>query len=74
MTTIKLNKKIQNTEELMRDAFGKVLSVEARGESNLARMMSALIQGDYVSAYLGILNGIDPSTTESIELLKSGKK
>jgi len=67
----RLNKKIKVSVELMRETFGNVVTVEARGESNLARMMSALIQGDYASAYLGLLYGIDPSTTESIRILKA---
>ncbi len=70
----KLDKKIKAVEELMRGTFGKTVSIETRGESNLARMISALIQGDYASAYLGILNGVDPSTTESIDLLKAGTR
>jgi hypothetical protein len=32
--------------------------------------MSALIQGDYLSAYLAILYNLDPSTTDSIRILK----
>jgi len=67
----RLNKKIKVSVELMEETFGKVIMVEAKGESNLARMMSALIQGDYASAYLGLLYGIDPSTTESIRILKA---
>ena len=67
----RLNKKIEVSVELMEETFGKVIKVEAKGESNLARMMSALIQGDYASAYLGLLYGIDPSTTESIRILKA---
>jgi glucose/mannose-6-phosphate isomerase len=67
----RLNKKIKVSVELMEETFGKVIKVEAKGESNLARMMSALVQGDYASAYLGLLYGIDPSTTESIRILKA---
>ena len=71
---LKLNKKIQTAEKLMSESYGKTITVEAQGESNLARMMSALIQGDYASAYLGILNGVDPSTTKSIDLLKAASR
>jgi glucose/mannose-6-phosphate isomerase len=66
----RLNKKIQISEKLMEERFGKIIRVEAKGESNLARLMSALIQGDYISAYLAILYKVDPSTTDSIEILK----
>jgi len=65
-----LNKKTSMAVELMRESFGKMVTVETRGDSSLARMMSALIQGDYASAYLGILYGHDPSATESIRILK----
>ena len=67
----RLNKKIKVSVDLMEETFGKMVTVEAHGESNLARMMTALIQGDYASAYLGLLYGIDPSTTESIRILKA---
>ena len=58
--------------DLLRPGFGKILEVQARGEGRLARMLSALYVGDYVSAYLGVLYGKDPSTVESIDRLKRG--
>ncbi len=70
----RMSKKIGISVELMKEKFGKTVTVEARGESNLARMMSALIQGDFASVYLGILYGLDPSTTESIRLLRAGMR
>lgn len=70
----RLNKKIDFSIELMSKTFGKTIDVQTRGESNLARMMSALIQGDYASAYLGILYGVDPSSTESIRILKDSMR
>jgi len=33
--------------------------------------MSALLIGDFTSAYLGVLYGIDPCTTDSIDELKA---
>lgn len=70
----RLNKKIETSVKLMEETFGKTIRVQARGDSNLARIMSTLIQGDYASAYLGILYGLDPSTTESIRILKASMK
>jgi glucose/mannose-6-phosphate isomerase len=66
----RLNRKIQISKKLMQEKFGKVIQVEAKGKSNLERLMSALIQGDYISAYLAILYKVDPSTTDSIRILK----
>ena len=65
-----LNKKMDAAIELMTETFGKLVKIETRGESSLARMMSALIQGDFASSYLGILYGVDPSTMGSIRILK----
>jgi len=69
-----LNKKISIAVDLMRESFGKMVAVKTRGDSSLARMMSALIQGDYASAFLGVLYGHDPSATESIRILKEGMR
>lgn len=49
----------------------QVITVEALGQSPLAQIMSLVLFGDYVSAYLGILRGFDPSSTEPIDELKS---
>ena len=67
----RLKRKMEVARDLMAERFGKVVEVETVGEANLTRMMSALLIGDFTSAYLGILYGIDPSTTDSIESLKA---
>jgi glucose/mannose-6-phosphate isomerase len=64
--------KTRRFRDIIKPSFGKVLEVQARGEGRLARMLSALYVGDYVSAYLGVLYGKDPSTVESIDRLKRG--
>ncbi len=38
--------------------------VSARGDSPLAQMLSLIQLGDWISGYLGVLNGADPSDTE----------
>lgn len=44
--------------------------IHARGESPLAQIFSIIHFGDYVSYYLAILNGADPSPVETIAYLK----
>jgi glucose/mannose-6-phosphate isomerase len=44
--------------------------VEPEGNSELARLMSAVSLGDHVSYYLAILNGVDPSPVQPIDYLK----
>ena len=44
--------------------------VEARGEGDLARVLTAIYFGDWVSYYLAMLNGVRPSPVASIQHLK----
>jgi glucose/mannose-6-phosphate isomerase len=44
--------------------------VHARGERPLAQILSTVHFGDYVSYYLAVLNGADPSPVETIAYLK----
>ena len=67
----RLKKKMEVARDLMAEHFGKVVEVQTVGKAVLTRMMSALLIGDFTSAYLGILYGIDPSTTDSIVALKA---
>ncbi len=68
----RVSEKTRRFIEIVRPSFGRVLEVVARGEGRLARMLSALYVGDFVSAYLGVLHGKDPSIVESIDRLKQG--
>jgi len=43
---------------------------QGRGESKLAQMLSLIHFNDYASFYLAMLNGVDPTTVETIAFLK----
>ncbi len=58
------------TEELLRREKVAAQTLWGRGESELAHMLSLIHFGDYVSFYLAMLNGADPSPVESISFLK----
>jgi glucose/mannose-6-phosphate isomerase len=45
-------------------------SVAAKGESALAQIMSLVLLGDYLSCYLAVLNGTDPSSIDAIDFVK----
>lgn len=49
---------------------GEVIRHATSGKSRLARVFSSCYLGDYVSLYMGILRGLDPSPVERIEGLK----
>jgi len=63
-------RRVEATKNMLRKA-GPVISVNATGMSPLAKMFSLVVMGDYVSTYLGVLRGEDPSTSEPIEELKA---
>ena len=58
------------TAELLQKAGVAVAWVPARGQSPLAQMLSVIHFGDYVSYYLALLNSVDPSHVDAIDLLK----
>jgi glucose/mannose-6-phosphate isomerase len=45
-------------------------SIEARGKSALAQMLSLVLLGDYASFYLSMLNEVDPTSTDAIDFVK----
>ena len=59
------------TAELLQSSGVPVEMVEARGESTFEQVFSALYFGDFVSYYLALLNGVDPSDNSAIDHLKA---
>ena len=58
------------TQELLLREGVPTETLEGRGESRLAQMLSLIHFGDYVSFYLSLLNGVDPTPVETIAFLK----
>jgi glucose/mannose-6-phosphate isomerase len=59
------------TRDLLARSNVESLTVEARGVSALAQLMSLVLFGDYVSGYLALLYGVDPTPTAVIDELKA---
>lgn len=64
------NKRMDITADLLAGYIGDIKEYSATGQSRLARLLSSSYLGDFVSLYLAILYGIDPSPVERIEDLK----
>lgn len=60
----------QVTHDLLERAGIPAYRVEAGGESRLAQQMTAIQFGDYVSFYLAMIYGIDPTPIDNIAWLK----
>ena len=65
-----MKRKIERFKELFTPKVGDIIELEARGSGRLARILSLVYIGDYVSTYLGLLYGHDPSSNFSIDKLK----
>lgn len=63
-------KRMAVTAELLADHVGEIREYATTGQSRFARVLSSTYLGDYVSLYLAILYGIDPSPVVRIESLK----
>ena len=55
---------------LMKDLLDNVTEIWANGKSPLGQMLYLIFLGDYVSTYLAVLRGIDPSPVQNIEKIK----
>ena len=62
--------KIEGFKTLFTPKVSEIIELEARGSGRLARILSVVYLGDYVSTYLGLLYGHDPSSNLSIDKLK----
>lgn len=62
--------RIEATKLLALRKAQKVLEIHAIGEGKLAKMFSMLFVGDLVSAYLAVLQNIDPAPVEIITKIK----
>jgi glucose/mannose-6-phosphate isomerase len=62
--------RLQITQNLLRKAGIEYQVLNGAGKSALSQMMELVLLGDYVSYYLALLNGVDPSPVDSITYLK----
>ena len=59
------------TKDIVNQYASKVIEVHSEGKSLLTRMFSLIYLGDWVSYYIAILNGVDPTPVKVIDYLKN---
>ena len=57
-------------KEIIRPYCSEVVEINSQGKSLLARMFSLIHFGDWVSFYLAVKKGVDPTPVSNIDLLK----
>lgn len=65
-----IKKRFEISDRLLSGKRPKAIVVTLQGDSILEQMLWGCVLADYVSIYLAILNGIDPTPVELIEKLK----
>jgi glucose/mannose-6-phosphate isomerase len=66
-----VQRRFQLTRELIAERTDTVHEIWSEGDSLLARVMSVIYLGDFVSLYLAYLNNTDPTPVQVIDYFKS---
>ncbi|HEX8390183.1 MAG TPA: bifunctional phosphoglucose/phosphomannose isomerase [Candidatus Saccharimonadales bacterium] len=70
----RISKRFELGERLLSGRRPAPKRVELQGDSRLAQLLWGAIYADFVSVYLGILNGVDPMKVALVEKLKHEMK
>lgn len=68
----RIQKRMDITKSLLEDGGSTVQDITAEGKSFLSRFLYLVHLGDFVSYYLAVLYGVDPTEIREIDLLKEG--
>lgn len=66
----RVKKRMEITAEILKKADVGVLEVSSRGRGLLSRIFSLIYIGDFISFYLALLYGVDPTPVERVAYLK----
>lgn len=64
-------KRMDISQDILREEEVKTIEIWSRGEDLLSRIFSLIYIGDFVSFYLAILYGIDPTPVDRVTYLKN---
>jgi glucose/mannose-6-phosphate isomerase len=64
-------KRMDVTADILKEEDIKVIEIWSRGAGLLSRILSLIYIGDFISYYLAILYGIDPTPVERVTFLKN---
>jgi glucose/mannose-6-phosphate isomerase len=68
---VEIESRIEATKQIMEQAGLIIVDLEVQGTSPLAKMLSTILVGDFISVYLAVLRGADPSPVKTITVLKN---
>ena len=68
--TPEIRSRIETTKTLMQPSISKISEIWAQGKSNLAKILSTILVGDFASVYLALLRNLDPTPVETVTAMK----
>jgi glucose/mannose-6-phosphate isomerase len=68
--TPRITKRVRITSDILEEKVGGVTVIHVGGKTRTERLLSAIYLGDFVSSYLALIRGVDPTPVETITLLK----
>lgn len=66
-----VQRRFEITAEIIGDRARTIKQIWSQGRSELARMFYLIYLGDWISYYLALLNGVDPTPVKVIDYLKA---
>jgi glucose/mannose-6-phosphate isomerase len=70
-TPVEIESRIDITHQIMERAGLIMFDLEVQGKSTLAKMLSTVVVGDFISVYLAVTRGADPTPVLTINYLKT---
>jgi glucose/mannose-6-phosphate isomerase len=67
---VEISSRIDTTQQIMERAGLIMFDLKVHGKSTLAKMLSTVVVGDFISVYLAVMRGVDPTPVITINHLK----
>jgi glucose/mannose-6-phosphate isomerase len=67
---VEIESRIETTKQIMEKTGFIMFDLEVQGQSKLAKMLSTIVVGDFISVYLAVQRGVDPTPVNVINHLK----
>ena len=68
--SVEISSRLDITKQIMEKVGLIMFDLEVQGKSRLARMLSTIVVGDFISVYLAVLHNVDPTPVKTINVLK----
>ncbi len=68
---VEITSRVETTQQIMERTGLIMFDLKVQGKSTLAKMLSTIVVGDFISVYLAVIRGVDPTPVKTISYLKN---